>query len=134
MYSGSCLCTAVQFEIHGPIRQIVHCHCSQCRKAQGSAFATNGYVDSDDFHLLSGEDHLTAYESSPGQYKYFCRTCGSPIFSRRMADPGRVRIRLGTVDSPVEERPGAHIFVSSRANWDEIGDELPCYDGYEPMR
>ena len=134
MYTGGCLCGAVRYEIHGGISHIVKCHCSLCRKAQGSAFATNGIVAADGFVFVKGEENLTGYESSPGQTKYFCRTCGSPIVSRNAARPGQVRVRLGTVDSDIDERPMAHIFVSSRANWDEITDDLPQYDSYEPGR
>ena len=134
MYTGGCLCGAVRFEIHGGIRNIVECHCSRCRKAQGSAFAANGIVEAGDFVITRGEDKLTGYESSPGQVKYFCKTCGSPIVSRNAANAGQVRVRLGTIESDIVERPMAHIFVSSRANWDEISDDLPQYDGYEPGR
>jgi hypothetical protein len=124
----------VRFEISGPIRHIVHCHCSQCRKAQGSAFATNGIVSTSDFRMLTGADELTGYESTPGQTKYFCRTCGSPILSKTASKPDQVRVRLGSIDSDIKERPEAHIFASSRANWDEITGDLPQYDGYEPGR
>ena len=134
MYTGGCLCGAVRFEIHGGIRNIVECHCSRCRKAQGSAFAANGIVEAGDFVITRGEDKLTGYESSPGQVKYFCKTCGSPILSRNAAKAGQVRVRLGTIESDIVERPMAHIFVSSKANWDEITDDLPQYDGYEPGR
>jgi hypothetical protein len=79
MYSGSCLCGKIKFEIDRKIQDIIHCHCSQCRKAQGTAFATNGNVDKNNFTLLSGENNLTGYESTHGQTKYFCKTCGSPI-------------------------------------------------------
>jgi hypothetical protein len=124
----------VRFEISGPIRHIVLCHCSQCRKAQGSAFATNGIVSTSDFKLLAGVDELTGYESTPGQTKYFCRTCGSPILSKTAAKPDQVRVRIGSIDSDIKERPEAHIFVESRANWDEISGDLPQYAGYEPGR
>lgn len=134
MYTGGCLCGAVRFEIHGGLRDIVKCHCSRCRKAQGSAYATNGIVDAEAFVIVSGEDNLTGYESSPGQVKYFCRICGSPIMSRNAAKQGQVRVRLGSIESDIVERPEAHIFVSSKANWDEIADELPQYDSYEPGR
>jgi hypothetical protein len=134
MYTGACLCGAVRFEIHGGIRNIVKCHCSRCRRAQGSAFATNGIVAAKGFVFVSGEDNLTGYQSTPGQVKYFCRTCGSPVLSRSEAHPEQVRVRLGTVESDIVERPMAHIFVSSKANWDEICDELPQYDAEEPGR
>ena len=134
MYTGSCLCKAVQFEIKQGIRNIIYCHCSQCRKAQGSAFATNGIVNTSDFTVTRGEEALTSYESSPGQKKYFCQYCGSPILSKRKTKPDQVRVRLGTIDSDITERPGAHIFVSSKANWEHIGDDLPQFDNYEPDR
>lgn len=134
MYKGSCLCGAVKFEITGNIRNIVYCHCSQCRKAQGSAFATNGIVAYENFKFLTGEDKLTGYESTPGQTKYFCRICGSPIISKTMTKPEQVRIRLGTIEDNIDERPVAHIFATSKANWEDICGDLPQYEAYEPGR
>ena len=134
MYQGGCLCGSVRFEIKGPIRNIVYCHCSRCRKAQGSAFAANGIVMADDFTIVSGAESLTAYESSPGQSKYFCGICGSPIMSRTESRPEQVRVRLGTIDSDIRERPMAHIFATSKANWEDICGDLPRYETYEPGR
>lgn len=134
MYEGGCLCGNVRFVVTGPISDIVYCHCSECRKAQGSAFATNGIVSVSDFNITSGEGDLTGYESTPGQTKYFCKYCGSPIMSKTESKPEQVRIRLGTIESDIDERPSAHIFVSSKANWEEIAGDLPQYEGYEPGR
>ena len=134
MYAGGCLCGSVRFEITGPIRNIVYCHCSQCRKAQGSAFATNGIVRASDFKIVSEPNVLTGYESTPGQTKYFCKICGSPILSKTESKPEQVRVRLGTIESDISERPLAHIFVTSKANWEEISGDLPQYEGYEPDR
>ncbi len=134
MYTGACLCGAVRFEITGAIRNIIYCHCSQCRKAQGSAFATNGIVQAADFRFVTGEDQLTGYESTPGQTKYFCKVCGSPILSKRDSVPEEVRVRLGAIESDITERPVAHIFATSKANWEEIAGDLPQYATYEPGR
>jgi hypothetical protein len=133
MYEGGCLCGAVRFTIAGPIRNIVLCHCSRCRKAQGSAYATNGIVASAEFSV-AGEENLTQFESIPGVFKFFCRICGSPIMSKSAARPESVRVRLGTIDSEITERPMAHIFATSKAAWDEIHDDLPQYPSYEPGR
>ena len=134
MYTASCLCGAVKFEITGPIENIVYCHCSQCRRAQGTAFATNGNVKNEHFHFRSGEDKLTVYESSPGNYKYFCKHCGSPILNKKDNKPDVVRIRLGSIESDIQERPEAHIFVTSKANWDHICDDLPQYEEFMPEK
>ena len=134
MYQGSCLCGAISFEITGPIKSIVCCHCSQCRKAQGTAFATNGIVASKHFRILTGEQFLSAYQVTPDQTRYFCKNCGSPIMSKNTSRPDDIRIRMGTIISDVKEKPEAHIFVSSKANWEDIKNDLPQYDSYEPGR
>lgn len=134
MYLGGCLCGRVRFEIDAAIRSIVYCHCSQCRKAQGSAFATNGIVDTAHFRIIAGAENLSGYESSPGQKKYFCKHCGSPILSRSTTTPEQVRVRIGTLDSDITERPTAHIFSTSKANWEDICGALPQFESYEPGR
>lgn len=128
MYKGRCLCGTIQFTLAEGIGDIIYCHCSLCRKAQGSAFATNANVDTSSFTFASGEDNLTAYHYSATQAKYFCKTCGSPIMSKNSATPEYIRIRLGTIESDIAERPGAHIFVASKANWENIEGDLPQYD------
>jgi len=128
MYQGSCLCGTIKFTVSSAIENIIYCHCSLCRKAQGSAYATNGNVNAKGFNFLSGEDNLTAYQASATQTKYFCKTCGSPVMSKNSSSPEYIRIRLGTIESDITERPGAHIFINSKANWDEITDTLPQYE------
>jgi len=128
MYTGACLCGGIRYEISGAISNIVCCHCSECRKAQGNAFATNGVVKLNEFKLISGEHLLTRYAPSPGYAKFFCSRCGSPIISKDDHKPGVVRVRIGTIESDIAERPMAHIFVGSKANWEEIGDVLPQFD------
>lgn len=130
MYHGSCLCGSVKFSINGEINDIVYCHCSQCRKVQGTAFATNGVVAAEDFTFQRGEDVLSEYEYGLGKRKYFCKNCGSPIMSKNESFPNVVRIRLGTIESDIKERPACHIFVGSKANWDEICDDLPQFVGF----
>lgn len=85
-----------------------------------------------DFRILSGKDELTGYEPTPGQTKYFCKTCGSPIMSKTASRPGQVRVRLGTIESAIKERPVAHIFATSKADWEKISGDLPQYESYEP--
>lgn len=130
IYSGSCLCNKVKYEISGSIKNIVYCHCSKCRKAQGSAFATNGNVNKVNFKFIIGEDALTGYESSPGQTKYFCKYCGSPIISKNNNKPDMIRVRIGSIESDITEQPEAHVFVKSKANWEKIEGDLPQYDEY----
>lgn len=134
MYKGGCYCGAVQFEISSEISNIIHCHCSECRKLQGSSFATNGVVDSVNFSLIKGQNDLTAHKLTDTQTRFFCKHCGSPIKSENTSVPGKVRVRLGTIDSDIKETPQAHIFVASKANWDLICDDVVQYEKYESKR
>lgn len=125
MFKGSCLCGAVTYELRSELGPIVMCHCSKCRKASGTAYATNSPVAVKDFSVLSGKDALAEFESTPGVFRVFCRHCASPLYSRRPSDPERIRLRIGTLDTPIESRPEMHIFVGSKAEWHTICDDLP---------
>ncbi|MHB8454801.1 MAG: GFA family protein [Acidiferrobacterales bacterium] len=125
MHKGGCLCGAVTYEINGDLGPIMLCHCSRCRKVNGTAFNAASPVRKADFRILTGLDKLTDFESSPGVGRVFCSVCGSPIFSRRDAFPEVIRLRIGTLDTPVNTRISAHIFVASKAEWFDIRDDAP---------
>ncbi|MFE8071232.1 GFA family protein [Marinobacteraceae bacterium S3BR75-40.1] len=125
MLEGHCLCGRVRYRYDGELDAIILCHCSQCRRAQGSAFASNSPIRRADFRLLAGEEVLKEFESSPGKQRAFCGNCGSPIYSRRDSLPDTLRLRIGTLSTPIETRPTHHIYADSRAQWYEILDSLP---------
>jgi hypothetical protein len=134
MYKGSCLCGSVEITVTGEISDIIHCHCSLCRKASGTAYATNGFVNVLDFEINNGRELLSSFESSPGKFRNFCSKCTSPIYSSNELDKTRIRIRLGILDSDISERPISHNFVTSKANWEDLDAVLPRYENYEPSR
>lgn len=133
MYTGSCLCGGVRFAIEGELEPIQVCHCSQCRKAQGTPFATNTPVATSAFSLTHGAELLTVYESSPGKQRVFCSRCGSPVYSMRVSLPGVLRIRAGLINEPLRTRPIAHFHTASQCNWWPITDTLPQFaEAYIP--
>lgn len=134
MYVGKCLCGKVEIKIKGEISDIIHCHCSLCRKNSGTAFATNGFINVADFEISSGTNNLSKFTFKLGRNRHFCTSCGSPVYSSNEKDPTRYRIRLGIIDSDIIERPISHNFVSSKANWEELDSKLPRYDSFEPSR
>ena len=128
MYTGSCLCGAVQFRIDAELAAIELCHCMQCRKAQGGPFAANIPVSKTAFTVVQGQDMLKSYASSPGKERFFCAHCGSPVFSARQSLPQTVRVRAGLINEPLAARPQSHAYVESQCNWWTIDDDLPQYD------
>ncbi len=134
MLNGSCLCGTVRYRIDGPIDSISHCHCGQCRKAHGAAFATYGHVRPADFHVLAGADSIGRYQSSAHATRTFCRACGSNLQWIPAGASDHFALALGTLDDDPGTRPERHIFVGSKAPWSVIGDDLPQFDTYPGAR
>ena len=134
MYYGKCLCGAIKIEVSGAIDSIIHCHCSLCRKSTGTAYATNGFVDINSLKVVKGKEALSTFAFKPGRNRHFCSGCGSPIYSSNDQDKSRIRVRLGIFDSEIKEKPISHNFVTSKANWDNLDDNLPRYEAFEPNR
>lgn len=130
MITGSCLCQTVRYETDetGPA---LNCHCSRCRKWQGTAFASVVRVSLQSLRITSGEGSITRYAPSPGLERCFCKVCGSSLFSLRY-DLSRAHIWLGTVDGDPGVRPSLHVFIGSKAPWFEITDSLPQYETRPP--
>lgn len=129
---ASCLCRGVVFVIDGPVKDLLYCHCSMCRKVHGTAFRARGRVRTEDIRWLQGEALVRFYESSPGEHRGFCPVCGSNIFTRFTARPQEVGLSLGILDDDPGSRPMCHVFVGSKAPWHQITDDLPRYDGFPP--
>lgn len=131
MYTGQCLCGDVAFEYNGPLGPLALCHCSQCRRAHGSAFSASSPIQKVRFRFLRGEKSLTEYESQSGKYRAFCSRCGSHLYSRVDAIPGILRLRVGVINEPVQAKQVRHVYVGSRAEWFDITDGLPQFDKTE---
>jgi hypothetical protein len=127
MYQGSCLCGRVKYEVHGALGPIGLCHCSRCRKANGSAFLAAAQIKPDEFKLISGHDSLGDFESSAGVHRIFCTRCGSPLYSRRPGPPEILRLRIGTLDTPLQTKVQSHIFFADKASWFEFQDAAPKF-------
>ncbi|TVS19186.1 MAG: GFA family protein [Gammaproteobacteria bacterium] len=129
---GSCLCGGIRYRLHGALPDFEACHCRHCQKAQGGPFVVVAAIEEPALQWLAGEDLLTAYRASPGKERVFCRRCGSPIFSRREDAPGRIRLRVGTLDGATGASIASHAHVASKADWFAIDDDRPQHAGSRP--
>jgi hypothetical protein len=125
--TGGCLCNGIRYEYDGDIEEISICHCSMCRKAQGTAYAAVSPIESAKFKIIRGHELLKEFRAVSHKARVFCSNCGSPIYSARDDLPQVKRLRLGTVESSVQCRNAYHIFVDSKADWEIISDDLPQY-------
>ena len=128
MISGHCECGRVRFEVDSEIEDFSHCHCSQCRRLHGAAYATFAGVASDKFRYLSGESDTKAYASSDSHERIFCAACGSNILVALEEEPATLYLSMGTIEGDPPRPEGYHIYVGSKAPWHEITDDLKQYD------
>jgi hypothetical protein len=127
MITGHCECKSVSFEADSDITDFSHCHCSQCRRLHGAAFATYAGVERAKFHYLSGEANLTVYASSENHNRIFCKICGSNIMVELSDYPDELYLSMSAIDGNPPRPTGYHIYVGSKAPWFEIGDKLKQY-------
>jgi len=126
MIKGSCLCGKVSYTYQGDIQEIALCHCSQCRKAQGGAFATNSPVETKNL-TFSGSEFIKEFQSNHIKVRAFCSNCGSPLYSARSDLPQVKRLRMGTVETEFTCENKYHIYADSKASWHDITDHYPQF-------
>jgi hypothetical protein len=104
-----------------------------CRKSHGTAFSTFARVNAAEFRYTAGADHVRAYRSSLPIERTFCDTCGGRLTVRFDGMPDTVWVSVGTLEGDPGVRAHSHMFVRSKAVWEEINDELPQYPEYGPF-
>jgi hypothetical protein len=128
---GGCACGSVRYRlIDEPL--VVHCcHCLNCQRQTGSAFAVNVVIETDFVELLSGEPHVVDVPRDDGstQQVYRCPGCQVAVYSR-YTWPELRYVRAGTLDDPASVSPDVHIFTRSKAPWVELPPDVPAFEIY----
>jgi len=119
VHQVSCLCTEVCYELLLPPKAVSHCHCGQCRKSHGAAFASYGSVPRSALRILRGAASLKSYASSQAVRREFCTECGSTLFWSRCEGElfDWISVALGTLDTPFEPQKQRHVHVDSPILW-----------------
>lgn len=131
--SGSCACGRVHFELEGRPLLMMHCHCSRCRYARGTAHATNLGWKLDALRFIAGEECVTDFDLPGAQFfgTSFCSHCGGFV-PRRSPGRGWAIVPVGTLDTDPDITARAHQFVASKVPWYEITDGVPQYPEAAP--
>lgn len=117
---GSCLCGEVSYSIDGPLRDVVACHCQQCRKQSGHFYAATDAKDSD--LTIKDGGSLTWYAASDEAKRGFCKTCGSALFWKSNGST-KTSILAGSLDGNPDIKLERHIFCADKGAYYEIEDD-----------
>lgn len=126
--TGSCLCGAVKYTVDDRFEYAMNCHCSQCRRATGSAFKAFAGIALDRLALMPGTGRTMIYGDPAQAHDVHCATCGSLLYSV-VRDGAYAHVAMGTLVDAPSIRPSMHIFVGSKADWHDITDGLPQHQG-----
>ena len=132
MLKGHCECNVVSYEADCEILDFSHCHCSQCRRLHGAAFATFASIETDKFRYLSGEEDIKKYASSDDLKREFCGNCGSNILVSLNDNPKILYLSMGSINDNPTHPEAYNIYVGSKAPWHEITDDFIQYDEAPP--
>ena len=130
MITGRCECQRITFQVDGEINDYSHCHCSQCRRLHGAAFASYAGVDLASLKYLSGQSELSSYASSDNHRRLFCKNCGSNILVALTEEPDALYLAMGVIDGNPKLPPAYHIFMGSKAPWYEWDNRGEQYDTF----
>jgi hypothetical protein len=115
IFSGSCHCGAVKFEVTTPLSPAGRCNCSLCRR-KGALMTP--FFSEENLRILAGEDALTLYQFNSGVAKhYFCKHCGIYPFHQTRKDRKLWRANIGCLDNvdpyalPADVADGASLSV-----------------------
>ena len=124
--TGGCFCGAVQYRVHGKLRDARSCHCSQCRKAFSAQASAYAQVDAGEFEWTQGEEQLSHYVSQQDFGLSFCKICGSTLCGTYK---GQVHgVTLGCVDGDPEVEIGMHIYTGSKARWEVLPEGITAFE------
>ncbi len=127
--SGGCLCGAIRYEISGEPRRMVNCHCDDCRKNTGAAFATNIMFDEGDVRVTQGETRKFEHVSDAGntKTKEFCPNCGSQLFSTTAGRPAIV-VKVGSMDDAGFVQPTANFYCARALAYADLSGDVTNFD------
>jgi hypothetical protein len=127
---GRCQCAGVRFEVRGPLRPVLYCHCTMCRRSSGH-FAAATACAPEHLHLLCAQT-LRWFQSSDIARRGFCGTCGAQLFWEP-AHGGHISIWAGALDTPTGLKAAAHIYVAEKGDYYAIADDLPQWPEDSPQ-
>lgn len=116
--TGKCLCGKLTYSADAEPALICVCHCKDCQRLAGTAFATLVIIPRETFRM-AGESKTYTQAGGSGQpmKRHFCPDCASSIAIDAAVLPDMVLLTAGTLDDTSFVKPTRNIFCSSAQSW-----------------
>ena len=133
--TASCRCGQLTATVTGEPVRVSVCHCLNCKKRSGSAFAVQARWPRDQVRIEGGsKSFVKAGDSGNRATFHFCPECGSDVYyeaEARVDDQFNdlVAIPVGAFDDPLFASPDYSVYESRKHAWVEIvGDGIDHID------
>jgi hypothetical protein len=126
IHAGGCECGAVKYTVKGRMRDVLVCHCGQCRHAHGHAPGYSAARRAE--MIIEGEGNVAWYSASDSARRGYCRFCGSPLFWAPN-DGDTVSVSAGSLKAPTGLKTARHIFADDKGDYYQIADGVPQFPG-----
>jgi hypothetical protein len=125
-WSGGCACGAIRYACEGEPTLMLNCHCRDCQRASGSAYAAIAIFPKTAV-ALAGEPRWVKATGRSGHpvERGFCADCGSPIAIKLGMAPNLFGVQAASLDEPARFKPKYDIFTSSAHPWDAMDPKRP---------
>jgi len=128
---GGCACGEVRYQLRQPPLFTHCCHCLNCQRQTGAAFAINMLIESQSVESLGREpEPVPVPRSQPEpQQIYRCPVCRTAVWST-YGDERVLFVRAGTLDDPSAVTPDVHIYTRSKLPWVTLPESAPAFTAY----
>jgi hypothetical protein len=127
---ATCACGQLAIECVGEPVRVSVCHCLDCQRRSGSAFATQARFPNDRVTISGQSKQWTRVGDEGGKgIMDFCPDCGSTLFYRVEFDPDVVAVAVGGFGDPNFPTPIYSVYETRKHRWLEIvGDGIEHYE------
>lgn len=128
--TGGCQCGRTRYEIRAEPLTVYACHCVDCQRQSGSAFALSMIVPRDAVALTAGTPRPWRRHHESGRIIdcLFCADCGARLMHQPHSNPKIAVVKPGTLDNARAFAPVGHIWTRSAQPWFHIAHDAVVYE------
>jgi len=122
---AKCLCGEIKVRVRGNLRDVINCHCSQCRKTHGN-YAAYTCCPEENVAFISKKT-LKWYHSSHIAKRGFCSTCGASMFYKLLKSKN-ISIAAGMFYNPTKLKTHLNIYTKDKSDYYKLDSRIPKFN------
>jgi hypothetical protein len=128
--TGGCQCRNIRYEVRSEPMAMWACHCTECQRQTGGAFALSMMMSRADVVVTAGapKEWLRTADSGRTMVCVYCPDCGNRLWHNPTANAAIAILKPGTLDDTSWLVPIGHIWTRSAQPWFQIPADTVNYE------